>query len=62
MQAEEPMTVNERRKYLKLMRPRYQAADRKGQGVLYRFAFLEHTPRVASLPKALLSSDRTATG
>jgi len=34
MQAEKPMTVNERRKYLKLMRPRYQAADRKGQGVL----------------------------
>jgi hypothetical protein len=28
------MTVDERRKYLKLMRPRYQVADRKGQGVL----------------------------
>lgn len=34
MQAEENMTVDERRKYLKLMRPRYQVADRKGQGVL----------------------------
>ena len=34
MQAEEHMTVDERRKYLKLMRPRYQVADRKGQGVL----------------------------
>ena len=34
MQAEEHMTVDERRKYLKLMRPRYQAAGRKGQGML----------------------------
>src|SRR6266699_2773649 len=34
MQAEENITVDERRKYLKLMRPRYQVADRKGQRML----------------------------
>lgn len=34
IQAEEHMTVDERRKYLKLMRPRYQVTNRKGQGML----------------------------
>lgn len=34
MPAEERMTVNERRKYLKLMKPRYQKARRKEQSAL----------------------------
>lgn len=34
MQAEDKMTVDERRKYLRVMKPRYDSADKKGRGRL----------------------------
>jgi IS30 family transposase len=34
MPEHDAMTIDERRKYLKIMRPRYKAADRRGRGAL----------------------------
>ncbi len=49
MVDEEQMTIDERRKYLKRMRPRYQQADRQGRGAL-----LDEIEQVTSLHRKSL--------
>jgi ribosomal protein L13E len=34
MPEQETMTIDERRKYLRIVQPRYRKADRQGRGVL----------------------------
>ncbi|MGQ9585148.1 MAG: hypothetical protein ACUVXG_07080 [Anaerolineae bacterium] len=49
MSSEEKMTLSERWKYLRLMKDRYDQADRKGKGVL-----LDETERVTGLHRKSL--------